>query len=188
MCTLVALAMALDGSGIPRPELNDMVDVAIRLGITSSESGGISAAGCVRLAREYGEPGRPLVGTFFDRSEFGALGEDVSSEDAKQFFRKLLSEKQKPVVVMSTVKLSPTGCGHAQCIVGTSGVCLFIFQGWTKTIMLQLMILSVLSRNVPTQMARTLWANQYGVILQVRFWPLGKNLTSNSLQYCKAKF
>lgn len=133
MCTLVALAMALDGSGIPRPELNDMVDDAVRLGkqlngdsealfvfrdvsrwtfcldflvsaflcrrsfwcnfrfvilttsssdrgrswrissfvnnrsgITSPQVGGISAAGCVRLAMEYAVPGT-LSETFANR-------------------------------------------------------------------------------------------------------------------------
>lgn len=57
MCVLVALAMALDGSDIPRPDLNDIVDVALELGITAASSGGISAAGCVRLSMEYGQPG-----------------------------------------------------------------------------------------------------------------------------------
>eukprot|EP01127_Copromyxa_protea_P021128 TRINITY_DN717_c0_g1_i4.p2 TRINITY_DN717_c0_g1~~TRINITY_DN717_c0_g1_i4.p2 ORF type:complete len:223 (-),score=44.35 TRINITY_DN717_c0_g1_i4:1592-2260(-) len=106
MCVMVALAMALDGSSIPRPDLNEMVDVAISLGITSPECGGISAAGCVRLALEYGIP------------EYGALGVEPTTEEAKDFFKKLITEKKRPVVVMTTVRLDPQGCGHAQCVIG----------------------------------------------------------------------
>jgi hypothetical protein len=35
-----------------------MIDTAMELRITDPDIGGISAAGCVRLAMKYGEPGR----------------------------------------------------------------------------------------------------------------------------------
>eukprot|EP01126_Amoeba_proteus_P047821 TRINITY_DN5491_c0_g1_i4.p1 TRINITY_DN5491_c0_g1~~TRINITY_DN5491_c0_g1_i4.p1 ORF type:complete len:189 (-),score=42.55 TRINITY_DN5491_c0_g1_i4:474-1040(-) len=105
MCTLVALAVALQGGKICSLDLNEGVDLALKLGITSPIEGGISAAGCVRLAMEFGNPA------------FGALGENATAVEGQRLIKKHL-KLGAPVVVMTTANLDPSGCGHAQCIVG----------------------------------------------------------------------
>eukprot|EP01125_Pyxidicula_operculata_P006220 TRINITY_DN2161_c0_g1_i2.p1 TRINITY_DN2161_c0_g1~~TRINITY_DN2161_c0_g1_i2.p1 ORF type:complete len:188 (-),score=13.22 TRINITY_DN2161_c0_g1_i2:292-855(-) len=105
MCTLVALAVTLEGGNVCLSNLDDMVDTALRLGITSPDVGGISAAGCVKLAIEYGKP------------EFGSFGPSASAEECQALIRKYIREG-RPLVVMVTVNLNPKGCGHAVCIVG----------------------------------------------------------------------
>eukprot|EP01126_Amoeba_proteus_P040321 TRINITY_DN4295_c0_g2_i1.p1 TRINITY_DN4295_c0_g2~~TRINITY_DN4295_c0_g2_i1.p1 ORF type:complete len:123 (-),score=25.54 TRINITY_DN4295_c0_g2_i1:628-996(-) len=107
MCTLVALAVALEGGKICEVDLNEGVDLALKLGLTSPTRGGVSAAGCVRLAMEFGHP------------QYGALGENSTAEEGQAIIRKHLREG-RPVVVMTTGRLNPLGCGHAQCIVGTN--------------------------------------------------------------------
>eukprot|EP01126_Amoeba_proteus_P047820 TRINITY_DN5491_c0_g1_i16.p1 TRINITY_DN5491_c0_g1~~TRINITY_DN5491_c0_g1_i16.p1 ORF type:complete len:181 (-),score=33.27 TRINITY_DN5491_c0_g1_i16:226-768(-) len=104
MCTLVALAVALQGGKICSLDLNEGVDLALKLGITSPIEGGISAAGCVRLAMEFGNPA------------FGALGENATAVEGQRLIKKHL-KLGAPVVVMTTANLDPSGCGHAQCIV-----------------------------------------------------------------------
>jgi len=106
MCVCCALGMALVGSGIhPNITTNDIIDKALVLGITSYD-GGISSAGLVRIAREYGT------------AVYGCIGEHMNdANEGPQIIRSHLA-KGYPVIVFSRTNLKPTGIGHAHVITG----------------------------------------------------------------------
>jgi len=106
MCVCCALAMALVSSGIAADITpNLIVDKALELGITS-KWGGVSSAGLVKLAREYGTV------------SFGCLGEFLTEEHEGQKIIKSHLQKGYPVIVFSRGYLNPEGVGHAQVIFG----------------------------------------------------------------------
>jgi len=106
MCVIVSLTMSLEGSkNEVRKDCNDIIDIALELGLTCPHRGSLSAAGCVRLAMEFGKP------------KFGALGKNSTDEEGQSIFREHLSNGI-PIIVMTTVNCQPGGGGHSQCIVG----------------------------------------------------------------------
>jgi len=100
--------MALQGSGVSLATPNEVIDKALELGITDCDSGGVSSAGVVRLAREYGVP------------VYGCFGTDMAGNEGPDTLRLHLS-KGYPLVVVSRMNLIPDSVGHAQCIAGIDG-------------------------------------------------------------------